>query len=113
MKTKYLFGLPFVTININEQEIDALVDTGFNGEIMLPAITVAALKLQSVGVVEYILADGTIAQSDIHNANIMWLNKELKVKIVSCLTDLALVGMKLLHRAKTTLQPAQRILQIE
>ena len=36
MKTRYLFGLPFASILVEDREIEFLVDTGFNGSLLMP-----------------------------------------------------------------------------
>ncbi|MEK6950732.1 MAG: hypothetical protein AABX13_03330 [Nanoarchaeota archaeon] len=56
MKTGYLFGLPYTTVLVNSQEIDVLIDTGFNGWLMLPSNLVEELDLESIGPTEYVLS---------------------------------------------------------
>ena len=113
MNTHYLFGLPFATIKVNSFEVDAIVDTGFNGALMLPKQLIAKLKLPRMGYAEYTLADGTLSQAAIFAGQVMWFNATKKVSVISCESDLALVGMELLFDAKFTLCPAKGVLTIE
>lgn len=53
MKTSYLLGLPFATIKVNGRMIEAMVDTGFNGAVLLPASLVSELNLIEIGFVQY------------------------------------------------------------
>lgn len=54
------------------QGFEAILDTGFNGALTLPAITIAALGLplrtQSVAV----LADGSVQRFEVHAATVLW-----------------------------------------
>ena len=66
MKTRYLFGIPFVTIFIKNIEVECLIDTGFNGALMLPKENVDTLHLPRAGVAEYMLADGSASSSEVY-----------------------------------------------
>jgi len=112
MNGRYLFGLPFVSIKINEQEVEFLIDTGFNGSLLMPLEKIQSLGLQSVAVAEYALADGSITQSDIFEGEINWFGIK-KVAVVSSPSDFYLLGMELLRNVKTTLEPEKNKLSIE
>lgn len=112
MRTRYLMGLPFATININNSEIEALVDTGFNGALLLPSETINSLGLKRIGWVDYAMADGSIVQTGIFTAKTRWLEREQDVAIVSTESDFALIGMELLADARTLLDPVNRIIDI-
>ncbi len=65
MKTRYLFGLPFASVTIDSSNIEFLVDTGFNGALMLPKELVEKLNLKRIGFTKYTMADGTISKAAI------------------------------------------------
>ena len=112
-KTRYLFGFPFATIVIGSDEIECMIDTGFDGALMLPTRIVRKFGFQKTATAECILADGTISFTELFEADIVWLEQKRKTRIIAMNTDFALIGMKLLADARTTLQPAQDILTVE
>ena len=113
MKTRYLFGLPMITIQLNNREIEAILDTGFNGTIMLPENLIETLSLEKIGNAEYALADGTISNADIFKTEISWNNQKSEIAVVSSPSNLTLVGMELLNNVKTTLHPKENLLNIQ
>ena len=112
MNGRYLFGLPFVTIKICDEEVEFLVDTGFNGSLLMPIEKIKNLSLQSVAVAKYALADGSVTESNIFEGEIDWFGKK-KVAVVSSPSDFYLLGMELLRNVKTTLEPEKKKLTIE
>tara|TARA_Y100000034_G_C6779435_1_gene348239 strand:+ start:427 stop:774 length:348 start_codon:yes stop_codon:yes gene_type:complete len=113
MNTRYLFGLPFVTINIKGKEIEAILDTGFNGYLMIPTSIIENLSLEKIGRAQYALADGQSSDCEIYLTEIEFVGKIKKVAVVSSPSDFALLGMELLKDVKTTLFPEKEILKIE
>ncbi len=78
-----------------EIEVDALIDTGFTGSLMLPLATVAALGLIKRSGGSAILADGSVRHVDTYGAEVTWDGMSRGV-MVSAVGDEALVGMILL-----------------
>jgi clan AA aspartic protease len=78
------------------QEIDALIDTGFNGFLTLPPRLIAALGLRRLARGRAILADGRDQLFDIHAVTVLWDGQLLTVEADSADTD-PLVGMGLLQ----------------
>lgn len=113
MNTRYLFGLPFASLHVQEKEIEFLIDTGFNGSLLLPLELIQKHHLLKMGKVEYVLADGTISEAEVFEAEINWLSHKRKVPVVSSDANFALLGMELLSHAKTILHPERNILTIE
>lgn len=81
----------------SNQTIEALIDTGFNGELLLPLQVAIPLGLQLAGAAPYRLADGSISQQMLFTANIGWgtTNRTATVNVVN--SDTALIGGGLLH----------------
>ena len=52
--------------------VDAVVDTGFNGYLILPPMLVADLGLPVVGDGEAVLADGSEAAFDVYGVTALW-----------------------------------------
>lgn len=81
----------------SKQTINALIDTGFNGELLLPLQVAIPLGLQLAGAAPYRLADGSISQQMLFSASIDWGTKR-KTAIVNVVnSDTPLIGGGLLH----------------
>lgn len=76
-------------------EIEAVVDTGFNGFLALPSESVAALGLLRSAKVVATLADGSETDFDVHPATVLWDGHPRHVDILMSDTT-PLVGMRLL-----------------
>lgn len=79
-----------------EQEIEAVLDTGFNGIITLPPAVITALDLAFIGRGRAILAIGSEDLFDIHEATVDWGDRTLAVEAEAADTD-PLVGTSLLY----------------
>ena len=54
------------------QELDAVVDTGYNGFLTLPTTLVVELELPFAHLGEAILANGEEIGFDVHHATVLW-----------------------------------------
>jgi clan AA aspartic protease len=79
----------------NEQELEAIVDTGFTGFLTLPPAVIATLGLPRLCRGRAELANGTIDLFDIHEATVVWDGTARTVEAESADTDV-LVGMALI-----------------
>lgn len=113
MNTRYLLGVPLVTVAVQEKEIEAIVDTGFNASLLLPISTIKELGLRVVGSARYCLADGRLSGTSIFSGEVEWLGRKRRVEIISSNSEFPLVGMELLQEAKTILDPQKNFLSIE
>lgn len=79
------------------QTIKALIDTGFNGELLLPLQVAIPLGLQLAGVAAYKLADGSASQQMLFSASIDWGTQRRVATVNVVNSDTALIGGGLLH----------------
>jgi clan AA aspartic protease len=77
-----------------EQEIEAIIDTGFTGFLSLPSPLIASLGLTWRGYAQAILADGSLRQFDVYAATVIWDGRARSVETDAADTD-PLVGMAL------------------
>ena len=77
------------------REVAAVVDTGFNGYLVLPPTLVADLGLPVVGDGEAVLADGSEAVFDVYGVTMLWDGQERYVETGAVGVD-PLVGMAML-----------------
>ena len=77
------------------REIEAVVDTGYNGFLTLPPVLVGELDLPFVTSGEATLADGSSVSFDIHMVTVDWDGQARHVQADAAETT-PLVGMRLL-----------------
>jgi clan AA aspartic protease len=90
-----------------EQEIDAVIDTGYTASLTLPSATVRALGLRWEGVETFTLADGTRCTLDVYLAKVRWDGKVRTIYVDDTGTE-ALVGMRLLKGHELNVQVRAR-----
>ena len=77
-------------------DVDALIDTGFNGFLTLPSKHVAAMALPWLFRQQAQLADGSIEVFDVHEATVVWDDSPRMVEI-EAVDAVPLIGMSLLQ----------------
>ena len=90
-----------------EQEIDAVIDTGYTGALTLPRSMVAALGLSWQSVDRGTLADGSECLVDVYEAQVMWDGKPRRI-LVDEVDTAPLVGMVLLSGYELKVQVRSR-----
>ncbi len=78
-----------------QQEIDAIIDTGFTGFLTLPATLIVALELSWLCRQPGVLADGSVSLFDVYVGTMMWDGRPRTVEVETAETE-PLVGMSLL-----------------
>ncbi len=93
--------LKLVIISDSSQKIavDAVVDTGFNGDLILPIEMVLELELVPQGYQKATLGDGTISQFRVYAGTVIW-DGSRKLVEVNAATSGVLIGMGLLEGYK-------------
>ena len=79
----------------SEVDVDALIDTGFSGDLTLPPDVIDTLQLIWLGRQLGILADGSTDLIDVYLAVVQWDGSRRDVEIDAAITQ-PLVGMNLL-----------------
>ena len=79
--------------------VDAVVDTGFNGDLILPIELVLGLELIPQGYQKATLGDGTISQFRVYAGTVIWDGSRKAVE-VNAATSGVLIGMGLLDGYK-------------
>ncbi len=77
-------------------EVRAVVDTGFNGHVALPAAIIERLALEPLGQLPALLGDGRRVVLAVYDATVMWEGVEREVEALHSDAG-ALVGMSLLR----------------
>ena len=55
-----------------EQEVEAIIDTGFTGFLSLPSPLIASLDLTWRGYAQAVLADGSLHRFEVYAATVVW-----------------------------------------
>ena len=79
--------------------IDAVIDTGFNGDLILPPEAISELGLKLQGYQKAVLGDGTTSQFQVYAATVIWDGSRRLVE-VNAATSGVLIGMGLLEGYK-------------
>lgn len=77
------------------QQVDAAIDTGFNGYLALPSMLVTDLELPIVGDGEAVLADGKEVSFSVYGVTALWDGLPRYVE-TGAVGDEPLVGMSML-----------------
>lgn len=76
--------------------VEGVIDTGFSGDVTLPASVISSLGLTWLGRESGILADGSADLFDVYSAVVLWDRKLRSVEVQAADTQ-PLVGMNLLR----------------
>lgn len=96
------FGRALLTIEIKPAEshdptpIEVWIDTGFNGDLVLPQSRIDELGLQRSGSVDAVLADGSPIELHTHTCLINWFGSERRLEVVANDGEYPLLGVGLL-----------------
>jgi clan AA aspartic protease len=89
-----------------EQAIDAVIDTGFNGYLTLPPAVIATLGLPFRRSGRAELGDGSSVTFDIHELVILWDGRPRRIPVDAADTE-PLLGMGLLYGHELSVQAVE------
>ena len=94
-------------------QLDAWIDTGFTGDLVLPLAPVTALALPQSGTVNAQLADGSIILMDTYDCLLEWFGQTRQIEVVPNNGQLPLLGIGLLRNHKLTIDYSLQSLEID
>ncbi|MEW6680155.1 MAG: hypothetical protein AB1297_03900 [bacterium] len=116
MEIKGYFDEGRPTINIylegSKSPINVLVDTGFNGELILTKEKIKELSLPFIGDDEDMTASGDVVPTTVHIGFIKWFDRPRKIAVLATSGRLNLIGMELLHFYRLDIARSQNRLVI-
>lgn len=89
-----------------EQEIAAVIDTGFNGHLTLPSHLISELDLPFRRNGRAVLGDGSTVTFDVHEAIILWNGRQRRIPVDSADSE-PLLGMGLLEGHELNIEVIQ------
>ena len=88
---------PFVNLMLisavgEEVELPAIIDTGYNGEVILSEGRIRELGLEFLGTIDTELADGEVIELDLFRGRIKWFDKIREVAVGASRSEDTLLG---------------------
>lgn len=77
-------------------QIECVLDTGFNGFLLLPRMFIEDNSLDLVGRESVIMVEQNTIEIDVASGEINWLGKTFSVRILVSETDESLIGTQML-----------------
>ena len=96
------YGRALVTVSIRPSDVAAAhdvqvwIDTGFNGDLVLPQQQIDDLELPDSGTVKAILADGSEVALQRYICQIDWFGEQRELEVVANEGEYPLLGVGLL-----------------
>jgi clan AA aspartic protease len=112
-------GRALVTISIRsavgapDMTVEAWIDTGFTGELVLPQPIIDGLGLGQSGTLNAQLGDGTFVVLETFTCLVDWLGQRLAIEVVANAGNFPLLGVGLLRTSKLTVDYPLRTVAIE
>ncbi len=113
------FGRALITItvcptgSVSAREIEVWIDTGFNGDLVLPARVIEELTLKQSGTVKAILADGSEVALRTYACQIVWFDEHRHLEVVANSGDYPLLGVGLLLGHDLRISYRSGVIEIE
>ncbi len=98
-----IIELEIIGSNQKRENVEAVLDTGFNGYLTLTNDLINSLKLQLAGSRHVTLGDGNVVVLDMYLAKVLWHGQEREVLILEAEGG-PLVGMSLLYGSRVMLE---------
>lgn len=93
-------------------KVPVLLDTGFNGELMLASQTIASLGLNYEGTEGFFVATGDYVNTNFFSAFVHWFGKRRLTGVLATEGNQSLLGMDLLADCLITINVPDRVVEI-
>ena len=104
--------VPIIPIAFYGQTIDACVDTGFNGSLLIPLSLAQRVGLDYRSDISIETATGARTLIAVYQAELTWLGQERRIDVLAPDVGFILLGMALLEEGRLELEPAKGLLRI-
>lgn len=96
-----------------EIELPAIVDTGYNGEVILPESKIQEMGFEFLGTIDGELANGQIVEIELFKGRLKWFDKVQEVAVGASQSDDTLLGTLLLANSELNIDFKQGQVKIE
>ena len=83
--------------------VEAWVDTGFTGDLVIPGSIIKSLGLEPSGAIDGVLADGTQTQLETYHCEINWFGRNRSLEVIANAGEMSLLGVGLLLAKELTI----------
>ncbi len=112
MRGFFKFGNPVIELAVEGRKVEVLLDTGFNGHVMLPRDVIEELGLDQLGISDYLTASGDTKLTKVYVGKIMFLEEEIEVPVLSTDADFSLAGMELFHDCRIVIERINNVVEV-
>ena len=112
MRGFFKFGNPVIELAIEGKKVEALLDTGFNGHVMLSSAVIEELGLDQIGISDYLTASGDAKLTKVYVGKMMLFEEEVEVPILSTDADFSLAGMELFHDCRIVIERNNNVVEV-
>jgi len=95
-----------------DEPLEAIVDTGFNGTLLIPRRYAEQAGFLLRATEHFMLADGSLMQAAVMRGKILWFGMEQEVDVVTVEADSVLLGTEMLDGSKLEIDFVRRRLSI-
>ena len=106
-------GVPTLQLDVAGQPWDAVVDTGFNGDLELPAELQAVLKSEYLGKVVSILAGGQSIVEDLYEVEFAFDGQTVSAEATYATAGQILVGTGMLQNHRLEIDFPKQTVRLE
>lgn len=104
---------PVIELQLNSIYVEMLIDTGFDGVLIIPSQIVDQLKLKFQGFEEFYSVTGEKIVGTAYSIEIVWLGQILRVPIiVNSKINEAILGNQMVKNCRLTIDYGQRTVTI-
>ena len=113
MRGKFVLGSPIITLELGGHKINALLDTGFNGELILPEHIIEELNFKQIGITDYITASGEKYTTKVYIGRINLFGAHKEIIVLLAPSNFSIAGMELFHLCKIVIERHKSKIEIE
>ncbi len=89
-------NLTLISSEDEETEMPAVIDTGYNGEVIMPQHEIQAMGFELLGTIDSELANGQVVEIELFSGRIKWFDQVREVAVGSSRSTDLLLGTLLL-----------------
>ena len=104
--------VPYVPLEFYGETLEACVDTGFNGTLVISRSLAEKHNLKYLSKAIIQTAAGEQGGVAAYEAEVNWLGRHSQVEVLALDGGSVLIGMQLLHEARLEMEPAKGFLKI-
>lgn len=112
LKGFFKYGFPMIGLVVEGKGLDFLLDTGFNGHLMLPKKIIEKMELKEIGYSDYSTASGGNIKTEIFKASINFFGEETEVSVLATDAEFSLAGIELFSNCKIVIEKHSEIVEI-